>query len=215
VKPVRLQALVSQLIESGLLISSGAIRTEKVSSKEVQIEIGDTSAIEDLNPTEENSISHFSKIVGQGRYSAMFRDGAVCQIKYVLKGKEIVWHRFAYFPCLREMDQSLLADDAELAALVDGDVTFYPRRSMLRFEYDPDAATDSHPASHLHINTNTCRIGIKSSIGLGAFFDFLISHFYADQNFQLSAEFLPDFGAKVALSETQQEKIHLSWSTPA
>lgn len=51
-------------------------------------------------------------------------------------------------------------------------------RSPLRFDFDLDAQAEGHPASHLHISHEDCRIPVYGPVSVGHFVRFVFRHFY-------------------------------------
>jgi hypothetical protein len=57
-------------------------------------------------------------------------------------------------------------------------VTLLRLRSALRFDFDQDAATQAHPASHLTIAHQDCRIAVFAPLSVGHFVRFVFRNFY-------------------------------------
>ena len=106
----------------------------------------------------------YRSIIKTKDYSYLMSDGGVIQIALTYDGWRIEAHRFLYHPCpflvtkaevdefgggLLDFIDSTYMDDAKDNLLL---------RSPIRFDFAPDAATESHPASHLTLNGPDCRI---------------------------------------------------------
>jgi hypothetical protein len=88
-------------------------------------------------------------------------------------------------------------------------------RSPVRFDYAPDAAADFHPASHVTINTASCRIPARSPLQFDTFIKFIFENFY------LAAWQHPKVARSLAFSlETESLSVHdrgrayLNWVYP-
>jgi hypothetical protein len=143
----------------------------------------------------------------------------------------LIKHRNCFYPCPLIIDSSDIEDiqpgddfvalfdlllDQEIRTLQSGisisDFTNLQHASRLstplRFDFDSEAQTTTHPASHLHIIDEDCRWPVFGPIGVGHFIRFIFHHFYPKlcsdfsilKNWKL--EFLPR-------SITQQEQAEL------
>jgi hypothetical protein len=115
-------------------------------------------------------------------YTAILFDGAMLQVSYTFTGDSLKKHRLSFYPCpihftSSECEQYTIQ---ELIELLDGN-EFRDRIRLegpLRFDFDLDAGTNDHPASHLTISRTSCRIPISAPLSLGHFVRFLFRHFY-------------------------------------
>jgi hypothetical protein len=152
-------------------------------------------------------------------YSFLMRDGAVLQISYVFNGTEIERHRLCYHPCpfaitsrdirgfeggLLELIQSSFMDRLEESVLM---------RTPIRFDFAPEQATASHPASHITLNDPSCRVPARSPLGFDTFMKFILENFYPDIWEHSTVK-----GALVLHQETEclapldRVRAHLYWS---
>lgn len=133
----------------------------------------------------ETSWRQYSRWIRNRQYSLLLADYSFLQISYVLKRGEIVKHRLVYYPCPVEIDPELagelgIADYFEL--LRDSELLSRVRLEVpLRFEFDPDSAGSGHPASHLHLSRDCCRIPVYAPLSLGRFVRFIFCHFYPQE----------------------------------
>ncbi len=127
------------------------------------------------------TIEQYHQWIIDGHYSAILMDGSLLQISYDFDEGEVSGHRLAYVPCPFDIDSGIMlemtpGDAVELYKLEKlGDVRL---RSPLRFDFAPAQAKPGHPASHLTINSSTCRIACSAPIRVGRFVDFVYRHFY-------------------------------------
>ena len=212
-----LQILSEVLVERGFLLETRAPVSRR-SGREVAIEVGNTLPLDGNIFHAENSTAHYLESVRQDRISWLLFDGSIVQLAYRLRGSSVTFHRYCYIPAPFEID--LRSAGAELGELIEGaassDLLSTPRRSCLRFEYDPAAQTEQHAAAHLHLNSPDCRIPMRGPLSVRAFIAFLIRFFYpsvfpADLCGELHFEY--DY----TITDLEVRGFHLSWrrSIPA
>jgi hypothetical protein len=166
-----------------------------------------------------DDIDDYPQWVKAQAYSAMIFDGSLIQLTWTLAGSEIVGHRLAYIPCPLRLDPELLLTDSVL------DVWDLAReavpshlvlRSAVRFDYDPIAAKESHPASHLTFNGVDCRIPVAYPLGPAEFFRFIFQHFYPVvwSEVEYLRGLQPRFDWPDALHPDHRAEVHLRWGRP-
>lgn len=163
------------------------------------------------------TIEQYHQWILNGQYSAILADGALLQFTYNFANGEVSGHRLAYVPCPFDIDSSYLVemtpgDAIELYRLERmADVRL---RSPVRFDYAPEQAKPGHPASHMTINSSTCRIACAAPVRVGRFVDFIYRHFYPRDH-----GLHPDFFTALALgslgsdciSHEEGQGIHVRW----
>lgn len=118
-----------------------------------------------------------------GAYSALLVDGSLLQITYSVSSGDISGHRLAYVPSPVAIDEELI-DSGDLIEYLTGmpfaaaDLSL---RSPVRFDYDPSAASQAHPASHLTVSGVDCRVPCRTWMPLSGFVQFVFQHFYPAQ----------------------------------
>jgi len=128
-------------------------------------------------------VTSYLFFVENGHYSILCNDGALIQLSFRINKGKICHHRLAYIPCpvlfdpIRLVEESL--HDVVLEQLFKGDPAVLPQRGVVRFDYDPDAATVDHPASHLTLNFDQTRIPTARTFDAATFLTFLDRHFLA------------------------------------
>ncbi|MEU5669055.1 DUF2290 domain-containing protein, partial [Micromonospora sp. NPDC047753] len=96
------------------------------------------------------SLDDYKHWVEAGAYSALLFDGSLLQITYDVEGGKIVGHRLAYVPCPYRLDPIMVKTDPILDIIdlhVDAEPTSMVLHSWVRFDFDPEAAGPSHPAT--------------------------------------------------------------------
>ena len=127
------------------------------------------------------TVSEYRGWVDSQGYSAILLDGSIIQISYDFDDSALVGHRLLYFPCPFDLELEYL-DTFTLSELIDvyfGEGTEWVRlRSPVRFDYDPTALSEHHPASHMTFQWSHARIPVKSPLSLGHFIQFVFQNFY-------------------------------------
>jgi len=162
------------------------------------------------------SLMEYRKWVEAGAYSALLFDGALLQVTYDIAGGNLVGHRLAYIPCPFDVDLGLLQEEPVLDVLdiyAAGNPAEVVLKSAIRFDFDLSAASTSHPAAHLTINSMHCRIACLAPLRLGHFADFVFRHFYPDlwkAHSYFDSLSRNDWG-RSTLTEDEARRMHVSW----
>jgi hypothetical protein len=152
-------------------------------------------------------------------YSYLMGDGGVIQIAMTYNGDDIERSRLSYHPCpLEVLQHDVNAFDGSFVDLIqeilaqdrDDSVVL---RSPIRFDFDPEAAAESHPASHVTINDPSCRIAARAPLSFDTFMRFVLEHFYPEA-WRVSAisGSLVFRHENECLSELDRSRLHISWS---
>jgi hypothetical protein len=152
------------------------------------------------------------------QYSAVLFDASLLQITFDFRRGDLVGHRLSYIPCPFDIGR----DGIELLRL-------YPildlledyracgeqylcLRSPIRFDYDPGSASAEHPASHVTLNHQDCRIPVCAPLTLGQFIELVFRRFYpqvwAEHSFLADDEPQP-WGREITAEHEQLP--HLNW----
>jgi hypothetical protein len=163
-----------------------------------------------------SSIVEYRAWVEARSYSALLTDGALLQITYEFDGRNVVRHRLAYVPCPFDIDREMLRTDPPLdvidlyAAGDSGDVLL---RSAIRFDFDLSRSRAGHPASHLTVNSNTCRVACVGPLRLGHFVSFVFRHFYPE--LWLFHPYLGQLARRplgqMTATEDDRSEVHVAW----
>lgn len=128
------------------------------------------------------TVEEYLEHVRTQNYSFMMYDGAIVQCSYTFRNNNIVKHRLVYIPCPVSFDPDELEEES-LVELVEK-YLYDPKKARIeptiRFDFDPENATQTHPETHLHLSRECCRIPVKAPLSLGHFVQFLFSNFYPD-----------------------------------
>lgn len=176
----------------------------------------DRDAIHRLSQTKkvtENSANYYLELIRQSKFSWMLFDGSLVQIWYRVRKDQVVGHRFCYVPAPFDVDLRESSGAADLVEIIEGASSANPmeqsRRTILRFECDPEAQAPLHPAAHLHLNANSCRIPMRSAISVREFVHFILRFFYSAQFDSSLVE--TGFEGGSSLSDDEQLSFHINW----
>lgn len=128
------------------------------------------------------TLKEYRMLIESRQFSAVLFDGSIIQISYTFKREEILKHRLMFFPCPLSIDEEDLLS-IPLIDIIDSysEEEFQSRlrlRSPLRFDYDVESQRDLHPASHLTVSDDDCRIPIFAPLSVGHFIRFVFQHFF-------------------------------------
>jgi hypothetical protein len=164
--------------------------------------------------------SYFSWLEARA-YSFLLVDCGVVQFTYDFdKSNGLVGHRLAYIPCPFDADPDLLREFAVaevLRDLVQSNLSTNLRlRASIRFDYDPNAAREDHPETHLTLNADCCRIPVCAPLSVKAFVNFIFRSFYPQiyAEHEFFHDFAPDRHQRITLTTPQSEALHVSWRRP-
>jgi hypothetical protein len=166
------------------------------------------------------TIQDYRRWAEQGQYSAILLDFSLLQISYAFeKGVGLASHRLQYVPCPYRLDLGDLGltGDLDVGDLLDlydnANAEDIVLTTAVRFDFDRLAAKTDHPASHLTINTSSCRIPCAAPIGLGRFLAFVFRHFYpALWRLHPYLGQVPNLKHSGTITEPERHVPHLAWS---
>ncbi|MGA3080064.1 MAG: DUF2290 domain-containing protein [Terracidiphilus sp.] len=140
------------------------------------------------------TITEYRRMILENQFVALLRDGALLQLSMDIRANSLTGHRFGFYPCpilvpdgfnvldFEGLDLMLMDELGYCIQAVGGDseprIDQLRMRSPLRFDYAPDAASASEPASHVHILNSDARIAVQGPLCLGHFIQFIFKHFY-------------------------------------
>ncbi|MCO5164860.1 MAG: DUF2290 domain-containing protein [Planctomycetes bacterium] len=160
------------------------------------------------------TLSEFRSWVSCRGYTALLLDGGFLQVSVDVVGKEVIGHRYVYFPPPFDFDRGLLAE-LPLIEVVDdyclnaGDCVRL--RSPIRFDFAP-SKTKLEPDAHLTTLWSHCRIPVCAPLSLGHFVRFVFRNFYPE--LWEAHEFIREwpvtrFGRCLAASD--EGHLHVNW----
>ncbi len=168
------------------------------------------------------TIQQYLDWVSAGAYSVALRDGSLLQLTYDINGGGVSGHRLAYIPCPAIIDEELLLSGEPIGDVVplflDEGALPLTMRSPIRFDYDPAAAREGHPAAHFSINSPDCRIACVAPVHPYRFIDFVFRHFYPVFR-RVHASWFDEAGSRHlgtrVLTDADRGTFHMNWPLDA
>lgn len=130
---------------------------------------------------ETSMLRRYSLLLRYSEYTALLQDGALLQLTYWLRGRDVVRHRLHYQAAPVLLDEGLSFDDFLELASTEELLKSLTAPASLRFDYDPAAAAPNHPSSHLTICGAHCRIPVSHPLSPAQFVKFVVQHYYPDR----------------------------------
>ena len=131
------------------------------------------------------SLDEYYAWLKNNEYSAILFDGSMLQISFDFQLSDLVSYRMVYYPCPIELtlQEQMLLREFPVFEVIDAYSEAKERfraKSPIRFEFDLESATSTHPASHMTMLTNNCRVPVYGPLSLGHFVSFVFRNFYPD-----------------------------------
>lgn len=160
-------------------------------------------------------------ILEEGRYSAVFDDGAIIYLECKFEGERLVDHRYFFIPCPFATETiTSKPDHFALADWLKDSLELEPRncvRSKGVFRFDcvraPTQGAEPHPISHLTFAAGGCRIPIRGPLQISSYFNFIFDNFYRDYRpLWLSfSSYLKFDESETTITGDEQMLHHLHW----
>lgn len=130
-------------------------------------------------------IEQYKGILSKDAYLAVLRDGAIIKAAYFFdRYNSLVQHNLWYWPNPFEISETDINEYTPLDVL-DLYATDWEKhirfRTPLRFDYAPEVSEHDHPAVHLHMQSEECRLGVQEPICFGNFVNFIYRNFYPQE----------------------------------
>lgn len=129
---------------------------------------------------QENSLEEYCHAVFNRHFHIAFHDFALLSVYAQWEANELLASRIHYQPCpvlLREYEWEALLEGQPLDPVEPNRIVC---KSALRFEFDPGAESEKHPASHLHLNDPEVRIAVSRPLNIYGGFKLILDAFYPD-----------------------------------
>ena len=152
-------------------------------------------------------------------FSILMYDGAILQVSLDYASRRLVGHRYVFLPCpiffqsgdLHHGDLGPVPLEDYLSDIAVDELQDRIRiRAPLRFEFDPVAETEEHPASHVHVGKSESRVAVSGPVSSERFLRFVFKNFYAcefkeyDTIRNLNSPVIED-----TISEEQEKELHI------
>lgn len=125
------------------------------------------------------TIDEYRAYVNNEAYSAILGDGSLIHLSYDFHGQTLTSHRLIYYPCPIAFD-SEYADEPILDLLdyYSSQPASIRLRTPLRFDYSIVQDLEDHSCSHLHMQTDACRLPVLGPLSVGRFVQIVFRNFY-------------------------------------
>jgi hypothetical protein len=103
-------------------------------------------------------------------------------------------------------------DEAVLQSLAAGNPEVIRPFASLRFDYNADFSSDTHPISHFSMLSADCRIPVRAPLGLHKFLYFIFHNFYANDRDKWSTVIEPlHFDLQDSILDAETKQMHIGW----
>jgi hypothetical protein len=160
------------------------------------------------------SLEEYADLIRARQYTLLLLDYSLLQISFIFEGSKVAKHRLVYYPCplILEPEESDMGILDVIEILSDRELVLRLRQETpFRFEFDPNAASEDHAASHLHVSRDSCRIPVYAPLSLGRFIRFVFRNFYAAE--WQAHSFLREWTCESminTISASQRTDLHLA-----
>lgn len=174
--------LIFQWQKQGIAIDT---RTHKISTHKGQQEISWGRENYSFSENIFCSLSEYCSLIENKQYSMLLWDGSFFQFSFCLHKNKIIKHRLCWYPApVKINEDEILNFDITsiiLEKMKNCNHEDFLSKSPIRFDYAPTDQTADHPSSHVHLNTDYCRIPVKSPLSLDKFMGFIVNNFYPNE----------------------------------
>lgn len=134
------------------------------------------------------SLEQYLSLLECGSFTCVLPDHSVIQASYDCDGTSIVGHSLLFWPSPIVPQEPLdgLEDICEAVRMCmdspaqTSAICGLLLRSPMRFDFDPDRASDDHPEVHLHTQFDDTRIHVDQPMSFTAFVKMVFRTFYRD-----------------------------------
>ncbi|MDM8548030.1 DUF2290 domain-containing protein [Candidatus Venteria ishoeyi] len=122
----------------------------------------------------------YKKLEETKNYNIKMIDGALIQLLYKYKNKELISHRLAFFPSPNlesfQNEPELYENDELYTDILAKNIVTFP----IRFDYDPKNFKElEHPRTHVTFGQyKNCRIPVSNPLTPELFINFILRNFY-------------------------------------
>jgi hypothetical protein len=129
-----------------------------------------------------NKIAQYRGIIQANAYTCLLFDGALIRASYCFQINKLVSHSLLWWPSPFPLDK----DDLGLGSVLDvfdlyadnGWQQSIFMRSPIRFDFDVNNLSEAHPISHMHIQSDGCRLPVDRPVCFNRFIKFVFKNFY-------------------------------------
>ncbi len=169
------------------------------------------------------SLEQYLSLLKNGAFTCILTDHSVIQASYDCVGTSVVGHSLLFWPSpivpqapLESLEDICAAvgmcmDSPARASAICGLLL----RSPMRFDFDPDRASDDHPEVHLHTQFDDTRIHVDHPMAFTSFVKLVFRTFYREKwnsNPELADLHEPSVPLLKDEFEPTTHNLRLSWS---
>lgn len=134
------------------------------------------------------SLEQYLSLIREGAFTCLLKDYSFIQASYDCDGSSVVAHSLLYWPApvvTLEPVEDLTDLCAAVELCMDSPVKAAPLcelclRSPMRFDFDPDRASEDHPEVHLHTQFDDTRIHVDHPMSFTTFVKMVFKTFYRE-----------------------------------
>lgn len=188
------------------------------------------------------TIAEYRRLLEDRQFTILLYDGGLIRAQYEFRRNDVVAHSLGYYPCPVVFPDEYLNQGVSIGEIVDHflskaleerdwevyfdgsgvrstDAEGPPEPTLLmrgpfRFDYDPEAEGDFHPASHVHLSVQECRLPVHAPLSFGQFMSFVFRNFY--QHIWSDHSFIRDWpsdGPDRCILPDHESVLHLNHRT--
>ena len=133
---------------------------------------------------DEPTIEAYQRLLTERQYAVLLADFSLLQLSFAFERGILTRQRFCFYPCPVLLDR----EDVEMFGIVDCIEALTAQELVqrtrldapVRVDFDRDASGPGHPAAHLTLSRDSCRIPLYGPLSVGHFVHFVFSNFYPE-----------------------------------
>jgi len=130
------------------------------------------------------SIRQYRHFLKYNLFTSLLFDGSLMKISYKFEKRNLVAHNLTWWPSPFIISADDLSNGSPLDIFdlyaQDGWDQQIRMRTPVRFDFDLKKESTDHPASHLHMQTDNCRLYVDRPMCFNRFVKFIFQNFYPD-----------------------------------
>lgn len=136
-------------------------------------------------------LEQYKHILETNSYHCMLFDGSIIRANFEFENDVLMSQNLLWWPAPYDFSNLMLEGFSPVDILLDlyGDTKWHEMvnmRSPLRIDFDSSNNTETHPCSHMHIQSEKTRMSISHPICFNRFVSFVFKNFYPDCEIRLS-----------------------------
>ncbi|WP_370766519.1 DUF2290 domain-containing protein [Intestinibacter bartlettii] len=137
------------------------------------------------------TLNQYEHILEHGSYTCLMFDGSILRSSFEFKSNQLVGHSHLWWPSPFGYNCKINPDEAPLDMYENFicDDKWYDNinmRTPIRIDYQPDDASERHPAIHMHTQHHECRMRVSEPLCFNKFIKYIFDNFYSHLDIELS-----------------------------